>query len=1661
MSGQKKFGAFDGVFTPSILTILGVIMYLRMGWVVGNAGLWGTIIIVLIAHIISFSTGLSVSSIATDKKVGAGGVYYVLSRSLGLPIGGAIGLTLFVGTALSISLYLVGFGESFNSYLGLSTDVNGLRSTGSLFLLALTVIALISTSVAIKTQFFILAAIILSLVSVFAGGGNAATEAVPPFGGSNVAPMETVFAIFFPAVTGFTAGIAMSGDLKNPKKDLPLGTIASISVGLIVYLALAFFISSKVDQERLLNDYNILSKIALFGPAVIAGVWGATLSSAIGGILGGPRILQAMSLDRITPRVFSKGAGLNNEPRNALILTVLIAEAGILIGELDLIARIVSMFYLAAYGFINISFFLESWASSDFKPSFRVSKWVGLTGFIATFAVMFKLDMVAILAAFVIIGGIFLWLQRKQISLGTGDVWQSVWSTVVKSGLKRMEAADDHKRNWKPNVILFSGDPDARPYLIEFGKALAGQAGVVTNFDLIENREAKVLFPKHKQSVSDELLQKHGVFGRRIEVNNLYQGMETIATTFGFSGLDPNTILMGWARNTQDSVNFTQMTEKLIALDYNVLYLDYDKRWGFRRRAQIDMWWRGISNNAELMLHLSRFISTSTDWRHAHIRVLLVNEFNVDRRIIERRIQQLLDEFRVSAEIKVINNAIDRKPFYQLMKSISAEADLVMIGIPHIEPGKEESFVQRTNDLVGVIGTTLLVKASSTFETTQLGLKELNEQQTYPLDQTGTLTPLPQPAEDKALSPYVADIDEAFGEAVEQLCQATATVIQQHYQQWVTDQREKLTTLLPQLHEQPERGFTLLQNTIAELITLSEVVQQEEIHLLEGVLAESLDAYRKKCDEISASLPRNVKVALSPGKKKKIPLRWAMQQLQNSYGRQQLWEALHRMGTANATLIAHANKETRTIFRRLSQGISSQEPWKQTLQEAGKQIEQSFSTMQSPLDRIRSVLDQELRQAHREQCVWIMEGAQQKGSFRKYIQQKSKTSKELNKKIAAFGQFWSRNQQLLHKNYQTNQQLSRVAIRLQREKEEAVDRLQKEHIGKIMQVIRHLQSVVEVIRERMAAEDEQDWSPLILHQQEDYTNTDAVLWRFTDAARSLTQGLPQEVSLMDEPSRNNFSKEQDERVRTISLPLAEIVHYLIDYNFTTPFQKQLVYLRQQLNRVSGTSNNYGSLLNYGLESLKSTPAQHELEEILQKAEKELTQLEDSVASIFRAAEAEIKEKYEATEALLDIDQIVLQSAELSQHVRKENRRRGLEEWRQRLEDSLSGMQRDVASFVKRKQQEVARVHLDAVREQIRTDTDRLRLYRERLCCTPQSEKPPFYYQQLFSGRHINLNRQTAERESELRQVRKALHYHRQGLEGAIMITGLPLSGKSFFVEYVARHELQGQAYRIIPPTGGSLAPRALQRAFEQATGNKGSIDTILQQLPADSVLILEDLELWWMMAPEGQRPLHTLIEQVEQHSRQHYILMTCNQDTFRILRQHCALAPALLTTVVLSPISDDYLKKIIQARHRTGGIPLLIGEQTDSELNDREWQRLAQDFHRISQGHIGVALQQWLCKISKEPDEPFVLQNRFILPDFPSLEDPQWYIILLQLYLHKALSKRRFTKLFSEESAAWIDQRMGALRKAHVLAEHGNDTLELTPLMRYYLGRMLKENGLL
>lgn len=813
MAQVKKYGAFSGVFTPSILTILGVIMYMRLPWITGQAGLYMVMGIVLVAHIVSICTGLSVSSIATDKKVEGGGSYYIISRSLGLSIGGTLGIALFFGLSFSVSLYVIGFSESFNSYWGMENSVNAIRLTGSVTLFLVTILTFVSTSLAMRLQFFILSAIGLSLLSVFFGHSNHAPThlALVPLAGAP--SMMVLFGIFFPAVTGFEAGVSMSGDLNDPKTTIPKGTITAILVGLVVYIGLPVFLLYRVDQAQLVNNPNILLEISLFPPLVIAGIWSATVSSAIGSILAAPRILQATAVDKITPRFFAKGSGRQNEPRNALLLTFLIAEAGILIGELDIIARVVSTFFITTYGFLNVACAIERWASSDFRPSFRVPKWVSILGFLTCLVVMIQLDLLAMIGGIVILGGLLFFLKQRELTLKSGDAWESVWLSVVRMGLFKLSQIGRHQRNWKPNLLLFSGGTEARPHLISFGKWVAGQLGMVSNFDLIENPSAKELFPKSTETVVSDDPDIEGVFIRRQECRDVYEGINTIARTYGFSGIEPNAILMGWRKKTKDPEGFVHLMNRLKDLDMNLMMMNYKEERGFGSFKTIDIWWRGAGNNGNFTLALWTFIRSSLPWREAKARFLIVVQESALVETVYKNMARTLQDARIDGEIKVISNAAEQRPIRDIITAESADADLTILGLPVITPQHAETAVESTNQMIAGLGTTLLVHASSFFNDVATGIDYDTAPTARPipddfLAQLGSrdldLPRLALPADD-GLKQQVASLDQAVNSIL-------LTVIGHH----ILAVHERNNALAASIRERVESTFDRIQDVAEE-----------------------------------------------------------------------------------------------------------------------------------------------------------------------------------------------------------------------------------------------------------------------------------------------------------------------------------------------------------------------------------------------------------------------------------------------------------------------------------------------------------------------------------------------------------------------------------------------------------------------------------------------------------------------------------------------------------------------------------------------------------------------------------------------------------------------------------------------------------------------------
>ncbi len=689
-SSETGLGTFGGVFTPSILTILGVIMYLRFGWVVGNVGLIGALAIVTLATGITFLTGLSISMIATDRRVRIGGAYYMISRSLGIETGGAVGIPLYFAQALSVALYTVGFAESVTrAFPHVDQQWVALIVTVGVALLAIK-----SAAVAIKAQYVIMAAIVLSLVSLVFGKPLEATE-IEMYGAS-AARSESfwvVFAVFFPAVTGIMAGVNMSGDLKDPGRSIPRGTLAAIGVGYVIYMLLPILLASRADAITLIEDPLIMRRISFWGDAILLGVWGATLSSAVGSILAAPRVLQALARDRVLPRslgFLGAGSGPQDEPRTGTAVTLVVALAAVMLGDLNVIAPILTMFFLTTYMVLNVAAGVERLLNSpSFRPGFRVHWSLSLLGALGCLVVMFLINPWATAAAALIILTVFIWLERRELESAWGDVRRGVWMAMIRAGLFRMTRAEDTK-NWRPHVLVLSGAPSRRWHLIDLSTSLTHSRGLITVSSVLPTGSRDAAQQEKLESTIHEYLGRRGVQAmvRLTTARDVFEGAERLVETYGLGPLVPNTVVLGASVDEKNRTRYCEMLQSFHSARRNILILRTDPERGFGERERIDVWWGGLQQNGGLMIILAHLLRSSSHWGTAEIHVKLVVPSEQAAEAAKRNLEATVGQLRMSARPEVLVSG--GRPFREILLESSADADLVFLGIA--EPSGSANF---------------------------------------------------------------------------------------------------------------------------------------------------------------------------------------------------------------------------------------------------------------------------------------------------------------------------------------------------------------------------------------------------------------------------------------------------------------------------------------------------------------------------------------------------------------------------------------------------------------------------------------------------------------------------------------------------------------------------------------------------------------------------------------------------------------------------------------------------------------------------------------------------------------------------------------------------------------------------------------------------------
>jgi amino acid transporter len=645
----KIFGTAP-VFFTAISTILGAILFLRFGYAVGTLGFFGVFLIIILGHLITIPTALSISEIATNQKVEGGGEYFFMSRSFGLNIGATIGIALFLSQAISVAFYVIAFAEAFDMFFVWYENNYGMalpRQAVSLPAMAI-LAGLILTkgaNLGVKTLYVVVALLFVSLVMFFAGSSTGSAIPINDLFSdyTNRDQFFLVFAIIFPAFTGMTAGVGLSGDLKNPGKSIPMGTIFATITGLIVYMFVILKLTMSATPEELLGDQLIMSKIAIGGIWLIPmGLAASTISSALGSVMVAPRTLQALAIDQSFPlealnKYLSKGVGKTNEPRNASIIVVIFATVFILLGDVDIVAQIISMFFMVTYGSLNLISFLNHFgADPSYRPRFKSRWYLSLPGFVLSFWMMFQMSVGYALIAIGIMVIIYLYIhhyhknRNGMEALFRGVFFQLNRKLQVYLQKSKKSLSGD---SWRPSAICVSEDSFVRDDAFKLLSWISHNHGFGTYIHLIQGYYSKSTYQEAEKILS-ELIEKSENINSNVYLDTIISPSYTSAIAQiiqlpGISGMENNMVIFEFDK--ESPTNLSQITDNfnlVRAGNYDVCILGSSRR-TIDFGGGIHVWIRSSdAENANLMILLSFIILGHPDWQKSHIKMFAVCKEN-------------------------------------------------------------------------------------------------------------------------------------------------------------------------------------------------------------------------------------------------------------------------------------------------------------------------------------------------------------------------------------------------------------------------------------------------------------------------------------------------------------------------------------------------------------------------------------------------------------------------------------------------------------------------------------------------------------------------------------------------------------------------------------------------------------------------------------------------------------------------------------------------------------------------------------------------------------------------------------------------------------------------------------------------------------------------
>ncbi|KAJ2187978.1 hypothetical protein EV181_002464, partial [Coemansia sp. RSA 532] len=588
----RKLGTWDGVFLPVMLSIWGILVYVRMGYFLSQVGIVGTAASFVCGYLTTTMTTLSISAISTNGTVKGGGPYYMLSRSLGPEFGGSIGLMFYAGTLLSAVLNTVAFTEPLLSNFGQKQgDVSHVFPEGtnwhilysSILFTLCTVICMTGAQMFARASTFLSTFIIASTgmillsfatrqpfvdeeKSVYYTGWSMDTfrenlwpDLQPIAQGRPSETIGSVLGVLFPACIGIMAGASMSSSLRKPSKSIPKGTLWAVLLTFILYMTMVLCLGATTRRITLRKNFNVLQEINILPIVVPVGAIITSVTSTLSGVLSSASVLQAIAKDDL----FAFLRPLKQRPGNdgmtrAVLTTYVLGQMAFFVGDTNAVAPFTTMFNLIMFAFVNLAcLVLKLAASVNFRPTFHYFKaWTACLGALGCFAIMCVVDVVSALMSTAVVAVLFLYVHYTCAPKAWGDVTQSLIYHQCRKYMLRLDLRKDHVKFWRPQILLLVHNPRSSLRLIRFCNALK-KGGLYVIGHVIKGDFHEMLPEFRAQEAAwlrlvDELHVK--AFVNLTIASSDDQGARSIAFGAGLGGMRPNIVVLGFLNNGPESL---------------------------------------------------------------------------------------------------------------------------------------------------------------------------------------------------------------------------------------------------------------------------------------------------------------------------------------------------------------------------------------------------------------------------------------------------------------------------------------------------------------------------------------------------------------------------------------------------------------------------------------------------------------------------------------------------------------------------------------------------------------------------------------------------------------------------------------------------------------------------------------------------------------------------------------------------------------------------------------------------------------------------------------------------------------------------------------------------------------------------------------------------